>query len=427
MTGLVMPATEKRLVFAVLLVGVLAFLFWTQSRYPQLDEKAMMSGAIQLEDPISFDPIYPVSPEMPVVEKIARSTVNWMDTNKKGMTFGVLIAAAFLTLFSYLQKRSFTNGFSNSALGLVMGAPLGVCVNCAAPIARGLYSGGMRAETTLSVMIASPTLNIVVLTMAFSLLPFYMAVTKIVLSLLVILVAVPLICRLLPKSELQVPQIDVPAPSDWAQAPKSENIFQALFGFVLTYAANLWYILKTTVPLMLLAGVLGATVGTLLPQDLILGLGFSLGALVLIALVGTFLPVPIAFDVVLAGVLLSSGLAHGYVFALVFTLGSFSIYSYLIVATTISTRAASLLAGVVIALGVLGGVAAHSYHTWQTQRALDILLGLNVLSCPRPPRRKSAVSRSRRVPLRRARLRRTRYSRGSRRLRSVSTSLWSSR
>ena len=147
---------DKRLIFAGVLIVILATLFWSGSRYPQLDEKAMMSGAIQLGDPISFDIVFPVSPEMPVLERIAKSTVNWLDTNKKGMTFGVLIAAAFLTLFGYLQRRSFKGGFSNSVLGLAMGAPLGVCVNCAAPIARGLYAGGVRAETALGTMIARP-------------------------------------------------------------------------------------------------------------------------------------------------------------------------------------------------------------------------------------------------------------------------------
>ena len=150
MTSLVAQFAQRRLIFAAVLIAVLAVLFWTQSRYPQLDEKAMMSGAIQLEDPISFDVVFPVDPTMPVLERIGKTTVNWLDTNKKGMTFGVLIAAAFLSLFGYLQKRNFRGGLSNSMLGLAMGAPLGVCVNCAAPIARGLYAGGVRAETTLS-------------------------------------------------------------------------------------------------------------------------------------------------------------------------------------------------------------------------------------------------------------------------------------
>ncbi len=373
MSGLIARSSEKRLVLAVIMIALLALVFWTQSRYPALDEKAIMSGAIQLEDPISFDIVYPVTPDMPVYERIAKSTINWIDTNKKGMTFGVAIAAAFLTLFGYLQKRSFRGGFSNSMLGLAMGAPLGVCVNCAAPIAKGLYSSGLRAEATLSAMIASPTLNIIVLTMLFSLFPVYMALAKIGLSLAVILIAVPLICRLLPEAQLQR-EPNIPEPTGWDLPQPQESIFTALTGFTRSYAANLWFIIKTTVPLMLLAGLLGATAGTLLPQDLIVGLTFSLGIVLLVAVVGTFLPVPIAFDVVVAGALLSGGLAHGYVFTLLFTLGSFSIYSFLIVASTISMRAALLLAATIFGIGTAGGIAVNAYHSWQSDRALEMLL-----------------------------------------------------
>ena len=57
-------------------------------------------------------------------------------------------------------------------------------------------------------MVASPTLNVIVLTMLFSILPFYMAVAKIALSLFVILLAVPILCRFLPARELQVAEAD---------------------------------------------------------------------------------------------------------------------------------------------------------------------------------------------------------------------------
>ena len=191
-----------RLAIASTIVIVLAYLFWTGSRYPALDEKAMMSGGILLEDPLGFEAKYPLTEDMTVLQRMFWSTLNWINTNKKGMTFGVLFAAAFLTAAPYVRRKSFNGGFANSALGLAIGTPLGVCVNCAAPIARGMYTGGLRAETTLSAMIASPTLNVVVLTMLFSLLPFYMALTKIALSLLVILVIVPLICRHLPQKEI---------------------------------------------------------------------------------------------------------------------------------------------------------------------------------------------------------------------------------
>ena len=147
-----------------------------------------MAGAIQLEDSLSFEAKFPVSKDAGVIERVFWSTLNWVNTNKKGMTFGVLFASAMLTALAYLRQRSFRNGFANSFMGMLIGAPLGVCVNCAAPIGRGLYAAGLRAETTLSAMIASPTLNVIVLTMLFSLFPPYMAAMKIGLSLVVILV-----------------------------------------------------------------------------------------------------------------------------------------------------------------------------------------------------------------------------------------------
>ncbi|PTW55733.1 uncharacterized membrane protein YraQ (UPF0718 family) [Breoghania corrubedonensis] len=378
MDRIVVQPFGKRFVLALLLVAVLAVQFWTQSRYPALNEKAMMSGAIQLEDPLGFEAKFPLSPDDTTVERIAKSTGNWIKTNQRGMTFGILFAAAFLTLFGYIRKHSFKGSFANSALGLVMGAPLGVCVNCAAPIARGLYSGGARAESTLSAMIASPTLNIVVLTMLFSLFPFYMAVTKIALSLVMILIAVPVICRFLPKEQLQASigkRAAAVTPDPHTSATDQENVVWAILYFIKDYALNLWFIVKTTVPLMLLAGFLGALVASLLPASLLENAGFGFFGLVGAALIGTFLPVPIGLDVVASGALMQAGLAPGYVMALLFTLGIFSVYSFFIVATAISLRSALLLGGTIFIVGILAGFGASQYHAWQTERALRMLTG----------------------------------------------------
>ncbi|MBE1291308.1 MAG: RNA-binding protein [Rhodobacteraceae bacterium] len=378
---------EKRFLLSALIIVVLATLFWTGSRYPALDEKAMMSGAIQLEDSLSFEAKFPLTEEMGFAEKVFWSTLNWINTNKKGMTFGVLFAAAFLTAAAYLKQRSFKGGFANAALGMAIGTPLGVCVNCAAPIARGMYAAGMRAETTLSAMIASPTLNIIVLTMLVSLMPLYMVVIKIGLSLMMILIIVPLICRALPETEVAP---EVPAPQPWGaeelgHRAQAEPLLSAVVAVLQSYAKNLWFIIKMTVPLMLLAGFLGALVATALPQDLILGLPWSVWALLAIAVVGTFLPVPIAFDVVMAGALLGLGLAHGYVMALLFTLGTFSVYSFLIVAGTLSLRAGWMMAVSVMILGAIGGWGAERYHQWQSDRALELLLSGPVTSAPLAP------------------------------------------
>lgn len=369
---------EKRFFLALLIVAILAYLFWTGSRYPALNEKAMMSGAIQLEDVLSFEARFPITPEMSVFERVFWSTLNWINTNKKGMTFGILFAAAFLTAVSYLRTKSFRGGLANSFLGMAIGTPLGVCVNCAAPIARGMYSSGLRAETTLSAMIASPTLNVVVLTMLFSLMPFYMAVTKVAFSLVIILALVPVICRFLPQKQLPLEQ-QISAPTPWSAAELGsetvETLTKALIGVIVTYAKNLWYIIVKTVPLMLLAGFLGTVVAVALPGEMIMDLPFSLSVLIILVLIGVFLPVPIGFDVVMAGALLASGLEHGYVMALLFTLGTFSVYSFMIVVQALGARAGWMLAASVALCGAVTGFGVHQYHQWQSDNALRMLQG----------------------------------------------------
>ncbi len=378
MDRLVTRPFEKRFILALLLVALIAVQFWTQSRYPSLNEKAMMSGAIQLEDPLSFEAHYEIRPEYAVWKKIGLSTLNWIHTNERGMMFGVLFGGAFLTLLGYMKRRSFKGRFANSVAGMGFGAPLGVCVNCAAPIAKALYTGGARAESVLSAMIASPTLNVVVLTMLFSIMPAYMAITKIALSVFVILIAVPVICRFLPEHQLQVSEADrqiskIPVPT--LPYDEIETLPYAAWYFIRDFARNLWYIATRTVPLMFAAGLLGAIIATLLPPSLLAETPFGFLALVAAAFVGTILPVPIGFDVVVSGALLGSGLDTGFVMALLFTLGIFSIYSYFIVAGAISSRAALMLGGTVIVTGIVAGIGIHEYRAYKTREALKILTG----------------------------------------------------
>jgi len=65
MDALVARPFGKRFILALILVAGLAIQFWTQSRYPSLNEKAIMSGAMQLEDSLSFEALIPVLPEYP--------------------------------------------------------------------------------------------------------------------------------------------------------------------------------------------------------------------------------------------------------------------------------------------------------------------------------------------------------------------------
>ncbi len=380
---------DKRVVVVSILIALIAMAFWAGSRVPALNEKAAMGGNLFLEDPLSFEALFPIDPSDPVFKKIGFTTINWLDTNKQGMTFGLALAAAFMTLLSLLKTRNFEGHFSNTLLGIVIGAPLGVCVNCAAPLARGLHSSGARLETTLAAMVSSPTLNVIVLTMLFTLLPPYMGLIKLGLTLLFLLIAIPLLSRLVFKDELVSPDVlrQAPSHSPFFSAISQDdrdpipNGWTPAVGWTIShYLHNLWHIVKFTFPLMVLAGFLGAVVVTLFPWQHIAGwfpdtgAALSLLGMGTVALFGLLLPVPMAFDVVVVAALVAAGFPMKFSMVLLFTLGIFSIYPFFILWRGISKRVATVLTATLLLLGVISGVAAHYYHQWDEPRQQALFL-----------------------------------------------------
>ena len=179
------------------------------------------------------------------------------------MAFGLMIGACLLTLIGMVPARGHRNGFVNTLTGVAVGAPLGVCVNCAAPVAKGMHDGGARLETTLATMFSSPTLNIVILTMLFAIFPLYLTVIKLALTLTFILVLVPLLSRWVFQKERAQSYDDTVCAVPASQLPVEEGLVSAVRGASVLLGRNLWYIVVRAVPLMLLAGILGAVVRAL--------------------------------------------------------------------------------------------------------------------------------------------------------------------
>ena len=365
--------SHKRLIIIGLLMAYIAVNFWGGSRYPALNDKATMGSETRLEDSLSFEVLLEIQEGDSVAKRIAYSTVNWVNTNKQGMTFGVLFAGAFLTFLSMLRRRSFKGSYANALMGFVIGAPLGVCVNCAAPIAKGLHEAGARLETTLTTMFSSPTMNIVVLTMVFTIFPFYLAMIKLASTLIFILLLIPLMSRYLFHKEALATHEPLNCAVDTTiDVSLEESWPQALLVTGREFLKNLWFIIIRTVPLMFLAGLLGAVFVTLFPLNSFIGSEYTLPGLLLVSLIGVFLPVPIALDVVLASVLMASGLPVAYVMALLFTLGTFSVYPFMIIWKSISLRLAVILYLTVAAVGMVAAYAAQNYNDWEVQRMLDV-------------------------------------------------------
>ena len=349
----------KRIVILAILIIFTVGYFWTQSRYPSLGGKAGMAATGELaEESLSFRALLEIPKNASAAQRVGIATINWVYTNKEGMTFGIILAALLLTLLSYLPD--FGNaGFFDSVKGVCIGAPLGVCVNCAAPIAKSMIEGKVSRETAMAMMFSSPSFNIIVLGMMFALLPLYVVGLKLFVTLLFILIIVPLILGKSPKI----------APKRLKKYSK-EHLAYSLKVLASDFLKNLWFIIKKTVPFMFLAGFLGVFLLTLLPFNSLTSLNVNIFTLVLVAFIGTFLPAPIAFDVAIAYALYLAGLPMAFVVVLLVTLGIYSIYPFFIVSQTISRRVAISFFIAVMCLGVVSGYAADKYEGYKQDKTL---------------------------------------------------------
>ena len=369
---------KKRIFIIGVLIAILLGVFWLDSRYPAIDEKAAMAGETVMGDVLSFEAAFKSEADDPLLLKIGHSTVNWVLTNRQGMTFGVLLATLILTLLQTVpRKHTPRRTFRDIMKGVLIGAPLGVCVNCAAPIAYGMRKEGVRNETSLAVMFASPTLNIIVLAMMFSVLPMYLALTKLVVTFVFLLLVLPLLLRWFFREAPGGGVAVAGAPPSECLAPESWK--GALNGLARDLARIFVFIVLRTVPLMILAGLLGAAMAHLLPLDSFTSWPLTLGAMGAVALLGTFAPVPIAFDVVLVQALLVAGLPPPFAAVLLITLGMFSIYPLMLVARMMTARFALILFAAVTLLGVASGYFTGFYGDGWPDLALAENTGVRLM------------------------------------------------
>lgn len=267
------------------------------------------------------------------------------------MTFSFLFGPAALTFLATLQRRRTKSRYLNTLLGTLAGVPLGVCSNCIAPIARGMYSSGMSTESVLAAMFASPALNVVVLAMTFALFPLPLALLKLATVLFLILVFVPAVSprEVAPEPLIQC-IIDVSVTETWGSA---------FMSVARSYAKSFWIVFRLAFPLMILAAVLGAFAVELIPPQALTGQA-SVIEIVTVALIAAFLPVPMAFDVAIAFILMAHGTPLPYVAAILCTLGIISVYSLSVVGKTISWRIAGTTYATVVCLGIFAGLVARS-------------------------------------------------------------------
>jgi uncharacterized membrane protein YraQ (UPF0718 family) len=343
--SLAATGTWRNRVFAIVLMVAIAGIFWVDSRYPALMKRYHAGTQVKANGTLTFGTVYNVDRGMPLTTRVWRTTVNWLEANRIGMTFSFLFGPAALTFLATLRRRRTGSVYLNTLFGAAAGIPLGVCTNCVAPIARGLYASGMSTESVLAAMFASPALNVVVLAMTFSLFPVPVAVLKLATVLLLILVFAPAVASPEPGQLAVACPIEISASQSWGQAGS---------GTLRSFLKSFWYVFRAAFPLMILAAILGALIVEVLPQQVLFA-PVTIGGIFWVGLVAAFLPVPMAFDVAIAYIAMTKGVPLPYVVTLLCTLGIVSVFSLSVLGKTISWKVAGAVYATVVALGFVAG------------------------------------------------------------------------
>jgi hypothetical protein len=134
---------------------ILLCAFWFASRYPQLFSKAEHVGQTLPSMAFSSQLIV-LTEDAPTWQRILATAVNWLDSMRIGMTFGVLFGALLHTVLRYYPLKIGKNLYLNSLKGALVGVPMGVCANCAVPTACGVTRGHGRVEVALGFLFSSP-------------------------------------------------------------------------------------------------------------------------------------------------------------------------------------------------------------------------------------------------------------------------------
>lgn len=372
---------KKGVLLSLLMMSVIAVFFWTQSRFPALEEKAQMGQRTSLSG-LAFDVLVPLSAEQSHVERIAYSALNWAYTNWKGMTFGLLFAASVLTLLSYLsfqQQASvqlrFRDHIKHAIQGLFLGSPMGVCANCSTPVAFGMYRGGTPLAMSLALLSSSPSFNFIVVSMSLALLPLEMVLVKYALVCIFIVLFIPIILKFntgLTNASHQFGRVGSelsPEFDGFCELNAESKWWPATQRFGREFFKRVNYVVWATVPLMLLAGALAAVLVEFVSPS-VLTAQWQWALLLPLAVVTTLFPIPIAFDVVVCVALLSMGVSPVYVSAAYFCLGVFSLYPAMVIARDFSWR---LSLGLLVSVMLLGVAGALLTDVLQAQKGVSKL------------------------------------------------------
>ena len=148
---LALTSSWRSRTLAILLMIAIAGIFWVDSRYPALLKRYHAGTQLKATGALTFGAVYRVDRSMLFGSRVWRTTLNWLDANRIGMTFSFLFGPAALTFLAMLPRRRFRSRYLNTLFGAAAGVPSAppprLCPPCwtgASASSRARYSATAR-------------------------------------------------------------------------------------------------------------------------------------------------------------------------------------------------------------------------------------------------------------------------------------------
>ena len=274
-------------------------------------------------------------------------TLDYLNTVWFTTLLGLFIAGAVTAFLPHLVQHWLAgNDWKAHLGGALFGLPNMFCSCCAVGTAAGLHRAGAGLSATLAAFVTSPSLNFVVLVLAFQLLPLPLALARLALGLIAALVVTFVIAKLAPQELRQSASLQMA--DDAGSAAQS----------VRQWLAQTWAITRAVLPVLVGGLFLIGVFKTFFSFEAIAkSLGNDALSVLLAAVVGTILMTPTFTEVLWVGEFMRQGMGTAPAVALLITLPAVSFPSLFALGRVIrSYRVAAGLGIFICGLGVIGGI-----------------------------------------------------------------------
>jgi uncharacterized protein len=268
----------------------------------------------------------------------------------QAMVLGLLLGSGIQALLpaNWVAKALGTSAFGSVAAGGLLAIPGMMCTCCAAPVVVGLRERQASPGAAIAFWLGNSVLNPATLVFVGFVLGWNWAALRLVLGLLMVFGLGHLVNQIVTTKERDAAT---------SQLDQLTTLGQSS-GVFLRWAQILWRMAARLIPeYVVLILLLGAARAWLFPH---VGpeIGNQVGWIIAFAIAGAIFVIPTAGEAPIIQAMLSLGVGAGPAGALLMTLPPISAPSVAMLSRSFSPRVLALVAGSVIAFGVLGGLAA---------------------------------------------------------------------